>query len=287
MRHGKKFNHLSRKKGHRHAMLSNMASSLIMHKRIFTTTAKAKALRGFVEPLITKSKDNTTHSRRTVFSYLKDKEALNELYSTVAPKVAERPGGYTRILKTHNRLVDNADMCMMELVDFNDLMLEAKAKASTAKSGSKRTRRGKKGASEKTAAPELEETKEVVAEEVEAATTEAVEEAIRETEAKLAEDTPEAEIRSEDVAEEAPETVSEEVVEETAEAIAEEAEETDEVEAQVKDLAEPSADEVTAEAEPEVQASETPEVSEETSDAEETPEEPAAEDEAEDSEEEK
>ena len=144
MRHGKKFNHLGRKKGHREAMLSNMAASLLTHKRIFTTTAKAKALRVFVEPLITKSKDNTTHSRRVVFGYLQSKDAVNELFTTIAPKVADRPGGYTRILKTHNRLGDNADMCMMELVDFNEAMLEAKSSKAKAKSGSKRTRRGKK-----------------------------------------------------------------------------------------------------------------------------------------------
>tara|TARA_Y100000385_G_scaffold97461_1_gene100816 strand:- start:9924 stop:10592 length:669 start_codon:yes stop_codon:yes gene_type:complete len=144
MRHGKKFNHLGRKKGHREAMLSNMAASLLTHKRIFTTTAKAKALRVYVEPLITKSKDNTTHSRRVVFGYLQSKDAVNELFTTIAPKVADRPGGYTRILKTHNRLGDNADMCMMELVDFNEAMLEAKSSKAKAKSGSKRTRRGKK-----------------------------------------------------------------------------------------------------------------------------------------------
>ena len=144
MRHGKKFNHLGRKKGHREAMLSNMAASLLTHKRIFTTTAKAKALRVYVEPLITKSKDNTTHSRRVVFGYLQSKDAVNELFTTIAPKVADRPGGYTRILKTHNRLGDNADMCMMELVDFNEAMLEAKSSKVKAKSGSKRTRRGKK-----------------------------------------------------------------------------------------------------------------------------------------------
>ncbi|MDG1724367.1 MAG: 50S ribosomal protein L17 [Bacteroidia bacterium] len=144
MRHGKKFNHLGRKKGHRDAMLSNMAASLLAHKRIFTTTAKAKALRVYVEPLITKSKDNTTHSRRVVFGYLQSKDAVNELFTTIAPKVADRPGGYTRILKTHNRLGDNADMCMMELVDFNESMLEAKSSKAKAKSGSKRTRRGKK-----------------------------------------------------------------------------------------------------------------------------------------------
>lgn len=145
MRHGKKFNHLGRKKGHRAAMLKNMASSLLTHKRIFTTTAKAKALRVYVEPLITKSKDNTTHSRRTVFSYLQSKDAVNELFTIIAPKVADRPGGYTRILKTGNRLGDNADMCMMELVDFNEAMLEAKESSKKSKSGGKkRTRRGKK-----------------------------------------------------------------------------------------------------------------------------------------------
>jgi large subunit ribosomal protein L17 len=146
MRHGKKFNHLGRQKGHREAMLSNMASSLLTHKRIFTTTAKAKALRVYVEPLITKSKDNTTHSRRIVFGYLQSKDAVNELFTNIAPKVSDRPGGYTRILKTGNRLGDNADMCMMELVDFNEAMLEAKASSSKSKSGSKRTRRGKKTA---------------------------------------------------------------------------------------------------------------------------------------------
>lgn len=144
MRHGKKFNHLGRKKGHREAMLSNMATSLIMHKRIFTTTAKAKALRVFVEPLITKSKDDSTHSRRVVFSYLQNKESVRELFSNVAEKVADRPGGYTRILKTHNRQGDNAEMCMMELVDFNDLMLDQKVSKSAGSTKAKRTRRGKK-----------------------------------------------------------------------------------------------------------------------------------------------
>lgn len=144
MRHGKKFNHLGRKKGHREAMLKNMASSLLAHKRIFTTTAKAKALRVYVEPLITKSKDNTTHSRRVVFGYLQSKDVVNELFTNIAPKVADRPGGYTRILKTHNRLGDNAEMCMMELVDYNESMLEAKSNSKKAASGSKRTRRSKK-----------------------------------------------------------------------------------------------------------------------------------------------
>ena len=121
MRHGKKFNHLGRTKPHRKAMLSNMACSLIQHKRINTTVAKAKALRGFVEPLITKSKDDSTHSRRVVFSYLNNKIAVSELFREVAPKIADRPGGYTRIIKTGNRLGDNAEMCMMELVDFNEI----------------------------------------------------------------------------------------------------------------------------------------------------------------------
>ncbi|MBT5089449.1 MAG: 50S ribosomal protein L17 [Flavobacteriales bacterium] len=120
MRHGKKFNHLSRKAAHRKAMLANMACSLIEHKRIKTTLAKAKALRVYVEPLITKSKNDTTHSRRTVFSYLKQKQAITELFSDVATKVADRPGGYTRILKLSNRLGDNAQMAFIELVDYNE-----------------------------------------------------------------------------------------------------------------------------------------------------------------------
>ncbi len=143
MRHGKKFNHLGRKKAHRKAMLSNMAVSLIMHKRIKTTVAKAKALRVYVEPLITKSKDDTTHSRRVVFSYLQDKFAVSELFREISPKVADRPGGYTRILKTGNRLGDNAEMCIIELVDYNDNMLkEKKAKTKTRRrrgSGKKKT----------------------------------------------------------------------------------------------------------------------------------------------------
>ena len=126
MRHGKKFNHLGRTTPHRKAMLANMASSLILHKRINTTLAKAKALRVYVEPLITKSKDDSTHSRRTVFSYLQDKEAVAELFREVSVKIASRPGGYTRILKTGNRLGDNADMCMMELVDYNENLLGTK-----------------------------------------------------------------------------------------------------------------------------------------------------------------
>lgn len=123
MRHSRVINHLGRTSAHRKSMLSNMASSLILHKRITTTTAKAKALKTFVEPLITKSKEDSTHSRRTVFSYLKDKEAVAELFREVSPKIAERPGGYTRILKTGHRIGDNADMCIIELVDYNEAML--------------------------------------------------------------------------------------------------------------------------------------------------------------------
>lgn len=144
MRHRKNFNHLSRKAGHRKAMLANMANSLIIHKRIETTTAKAKALRTYVEPLITKSKDDSTHSRRVAFSYLQNKDAVNELFREISTKVATRPGGYTRILKTGYRTGDNADMCIIELVDYNENLLaaaeESKAKEKT---GKRRRRRGK------------------------------------------------------------------------------------------------------------------------------------------------
>ena len=134
MRHNKKFNHLGRKSGHRKAMLANMASSLILHKRIETTVAKAKALRVYIEPLLTKSKDDTTHSRRMVFSYLKQKEAVAELFRTIAPKIADRPGGYTRVLKTGFRQGDAADMAMIELVDFNELYNGGKKEVKKAKS---------------------------------------------------------------------------------------------------------------------------------------------------------
>ena len=126
MRHGKKINHLSRKTAHRSAMLSNMACSLIEHKRINTTLAKAKALRKYVEPLITKSKEDTTHNRRVVFKYLRDKDASSVLFRDVAPKINHRPGGYTRIIKLNNRLGDNAEMAMIELVDFNELLTKDK-----------------------------------------------------------------------------------------------------------------------------------------------------------------
>jgi large subunit ribosomal protein L17 len=140
MRHNRVINHLGRTSSHRKAMLSNMATSLILHKRITTTTAKAKALRTFVEPLITKSKEDSTHSRRVVFSYLKDKTAVAELFREVSPKIAERPGGYTRILKIGNRIGDNADMCIVELVDYNEAMLGGEA----AKTKTTRRRRATK-----------------------------------------------------------------------------------------------------------------------------------------------
>jgi len=121
MRHGKKFNHLGRKTAHRKAMLSNMAASLIEHKRVMTTVQKAKALRKVFEPLVTRSKENTTHNRRIAFALLRQKEVVTELFNVVGPKVGDRPGGYTRIIKTGNRQGDNAEMCMIELVDFNDM----------------------------------------------------------------------------------------------------------------------------------------------------------------------
>ena len=162
MRHNKNFNHLGRQAGHRKAMLSNMASSLILHKRIETTVAKAKAVRQFVEPLVTRSKEDTTHSRRVVFSYLKQKEAVTELFRTIAPKIAERPGGYTRILKTGFRLGDGADMCIIEFVDFNEAYTTGVAPVTAAPAEAKpKTRRSRKKSSEegeekkvaKTAAP--------------------------------------------------------------------------------------------------------------------------------------
>ena len=148
MRHNKAINHLGRKSGHRKALLANMATSLILHKRIETTVAKAKALKGYVEPLITKSKEDSTHSRRVVFSYLKNKEAVTELFRTVAPKIAERPGGYTRVLKTGFRQGDGADMALIELVDFNEAALASTAK----KAAKKTTRRSSKKAVEAPAA---------------------------------------------------------------------------------------------------------------------------------------
>ncbi|TND09708.1 MAG: large subunit ribosomal protein L17 [Bacteroidetes bacterium] len=155
MRHGNKDNHLSRTASHRRSLLANLASSLIIHKRINTTIAKAKALRGYVEPLITKSKDDSTHSRRTVFGYLQNKDALKALFGEVATKVAERPGGYTRIIRLGTRPGDNAEMAMIELVDFNELLLGKGKEAKKAKT-TRRGRGGKKKAEGETAA----ETKE-------------------------------------------------------------------------------------------------------------------------------
>ena len=162
MRHNKNFNHLGRQAGHRKAMLSNMASSLILHKRIETTVAKAKAVRQFVEPLVTRAKEDTTHSRRVVFSYLKQKEAVTELFRTIAPKISERPGGYTRILKTGFRLGDGADMCIIEFVDFNEAYTTgvaptAAAPAAEAKPKTRRSRKkteeGEEKKATKTATP--------------------------------------------------------------------------------------------------------------------------------------
>jgi large subunit ribosomal protein L17 len=162
MRHNKKFNHLGRKTAHRKAMLSNMASSLIQHKRIATTLAKAKALQVYVEPLLTKAKDDTTHSRRTVFSHLQNKEVITELFQNVAQKIADRPGGYTRILRTGFRLGDNAEMCIIELVDYNENMLKEKAVKKAA-----RTRRS--SAAKKSEAPATKKAAEATEEKAEVA----------------------------------------------------------------------------------------------------------------------
>ena len=152
MRHGKKNNHLGRTAPHRAAMLSNMATSLILHKRIETTVAKAKELRKYAEPLITKAKTDDTNNRRVVFSYLQSKEAIKELFGIVAEKVANRPGGYTRIIKLNNRLGDNAEMCMMELVDFNETILNAAAETAV------KTRRSRRGGVKKEASDTVEAT---------------------------------------------------------------------------------------------------------------------------------
>ena len=196
MRHGNKVNNLSRKTAHRKAMLSNMACSLIKHKRINTTLAKAKALRVYVEPLLTKSKTDSTHSRRIVFSYLNDKESVAELFRDVAPKIANRPGGYTRIIKTGYRLGDNAEMCMMELVDYNELYTTEPTKKTT-----RRSRRGKSGKSSSAGAVAQETSAEVVEE---APAAEVVEEA---PSAEVVEEAPSAEVVEEAPAsEEAEET---------------------------------------------------------------------------------
>lgn len=205
MRHRKKNNHLSRKAPHRKAMLANMASSLIIHKRITTTTAKAKALRTFVEPVITRSKEDSTHSRRIAFKHLRDKDAVTELFREVAGKVAERPGGYTRIIKIGNRLGDNADMCIIELVDYNENMLAEKA-AAKPKATRRRRSSGKKQEEEPAAVADTE-----VIDEVADATSEEIPEA-EAPETELA-DAPEAEVPEAPEAEvpeaEAPETEAE------------------------------------------------------------------------------
>ena len=157
MRHNKAINHLVRKSGHLKAMLANMASSLIQHKRITTTLAKAKALKMYMEPLITKSKEDTTHSRRIVFSYLKNKEAIKELFGTIAPKISDRPGGYLRVLHSGFRKGDAADMALVEFVDFNEAALEAASKKEEKKAT--RRSRAKKAAAAKEEAPEAQETK--------------------------------------------------------------------------------------------------------------------------------
>ena len=158
MRHSRVINHLGRTSSHRKAMLANMATSLILHKRITTTTAKAKALRTYVEPLITKSKEDSTHSRRVVFSYLKDKTAVAELFRDISPKIGERPGGYTRILKIGNRIGDNADMCILELVDYNEAMLGGEA-AKTKTTRRRRATKKKEGAVAETTAPKASKAK--------------------------------------------------------------------------------------------------------------------------------
>ena len=183
MRHGNKVNHLGRKTGHRKAMLQNMACSLIEHKRITTTIAKAKTLRVFIEPLLTKSKTDSTHSRRVVFSYLQSKEAVTELFREVAPKIATRDGGYTRIIRTGYRLGDNAEMCMIELVDFNELYNNNAGKKTT-----RRSRRGGKASEGVTAAASEETTATEAVEETPVA--EVVEEAPA---AEVVEETPAAE----------------------------------------------------------------------------------------------
>ena len=224
MRHGKKFNHLSRQTGHRKAMLANMACSLIEHKRINTTVAKAKALKQFVEPLITKSKEDTTHNRRVCFSYLRSKYAVTDLFRDVAAKVGDRPGGYTRIIKMGNRLGDNADMAMIELVDFNELYNGGKKEE---KKG--RTRRPKKAAPTVTAptpAPIVEEVAPIV-EEAAPVVEEVIETPAAEVEAPAVEEvveTPVAEVETPEVVEEAPAVaeVEETPADETPEAPADE-----------------------------------------------------------------
>ena len=207
MRHNKTINQLGRQASHRQAMMSNMAASLILHKRIATTLAKAKALRVYVEPLITKSKDDSTHSRRTVFSYLGNKEAVSELFREVSKKIADRPGGYTRILKTGNRLGDNATMCIIELVDYNELMLGEK----DSKAATKSTRRRRSGGAKTT------EKVAPVKEEKQTPNTKEVKE-----EVVVKEEAPVEEVKDEVVIADEPEITEEPKVDETPEASKEE-----------------------------------------------------------------
>lgn len=232
MRHGKKVNHLSRQSGHRKSMLANMACSLIEHKRINTTVAKAKALKQFVEPLITKSKEDTTHNRRIVFAYLRNKYGVTELFREVAAKVGDRPGGYTRIIKVGNRLGDNADMAMIELVDFNELYKGGKKEE---KKG--RTRRPKKTAAPvatpaattpvvEEVAPIVEEAAPILDEAVDTSVSELAEqtpEVVEETPVAEVAETPVAEVESSvsELAEETPEVVEETPIAEAEETAAE------------------------------------------------------------------
>jgi len=195
MRHKKSFNHLGRTSSHRKAMLANMASSLIMHKRITTTLAKAKALRGYVEPLITKAKNDTTHSRRLVFKHLTDKFAVTELFREVSAKIADRPGGYTRIIKLENRLGDNAEMAMIELVDYNEILLSEKTTKKT------KTRR-RRGGSKKVAAT-AETTEKVTATETAEVNDEAKDEVKEEVKEEKVAEEPKAEATEEAKEEEA------------------------------------------------------------------------------------
>ena len=211
MRHGKKFNHLGRTASHRAALLSNMASSLILHKRIETTVAKAKELRKYVEPLITKSKDDSTNNRRVVFAYLQNKESVKELFGIVSEKVANRPGGYTRIIKLGNRLGDNAEICFIELVDFNETMLAASAEKAGKTRRSRRSGAKKEEGSEAIAAAAAPAIEAPSAEVVEDAVV--VEEVVAE-EAPVAEVVAETEVAAEEVAVE--EVATEEVVAEEA-----------------------------------------------------------------------
>jgi len=216
MRHGKRFNHLGRKPAHRKATLSNMASSLILHKRISTTVAKAKALKKYVEPIITRSKDDTTHSRRMVFKYLQHKESVKELFGDISEKVANRPGGYTRIIRIANRLGDNAEMCMMELVDFNELLLDDSQTKAKTRRGRRKKSSGGETTTQSTATADV-EVAEVVEEEVPTEKAESSEEVV----AEVVEETPDVVEVTEDVAEEASADVVEEVQEEVVETVEE------------------------------------------------------------------